>query len=143
VLFLYTTQAIAIFGNENALKAEITKAVEATNKVFENSRLQQRLTVKAASIEKAPASFTQSASFGYDLDVITNNRDIAARRDHASVRADIVSLIRGEGNMWGIAWGLGALSPTYARLAFNVVYATKVADGLVCAHELGHNLGGA
>ena len=132
VLVAYTPAVLAGFASATELQSAIISAYSTANAALANSLVITRYRI----VGFHPLATDGSGNLSTDLGALTNTADgvwddVHAERDAAG--ADLVQAITGNTG-GGIAW-LGAGN---ASFGFSVCAGI---DGLLSAHELGHNLG--
>jgi len=131
VLVAYTPSVAASYATVTDLEAAITSAFTTANGALANSLAITRYRI----VGFHPLATNGSGSVGTDLNALTDIADgvwddVHAERD--ATGADLVQAITGNSGA-GRAW-IGAGNPSFG---FSVCSAI---DGLLTAHELGHNL---
>ena len=150
VLFLYVDEFQPTF-----VETSVEEWVRTANRLFQNGTSGVRLTV--AGVRSAPSSVSRAASRGdanlSGLLEAAISADSTIRRLRAEVGGDIVTVVAPEtdaGLFGGIAraWLNHTTAGEMKRQAYNVVRLRtfgdvryRQAEGLVLAHEVGHNLG--
>jgi hypothetical protein len=132
VLFAYTPAVAASFPTIADLEAAIVQTITTTNGAFANSFIATRYRI----VGFHALTINGSGDLGTDLSSLTATADgvwdeVHARRD--ATGADLVQAITGS-NGGGVAW-IGAGDDSFG---FSVCGGI---EGLLTAHELGHNLG--
>jgi hypothetical protein len=138
VLVLYTAAARAQAGSKTAIEGQITAAITAANAAYANSRINARLNL----LLQMETDYT-SSDFGTDLWRLASPNDgfmdwAHQLRDTAG--ADMVALIRNDGEYCGIAYLMYSNGPESEGIPFSVT-AYNCLSNQTLAHELGHNMG--
>lgn len=138
VLVLYTAGARAQAGSKTAIEGQITAAIAAANTAYANSQITTRLNL----VLQMETDYT-SSDFGTDLWRLANPTDgfidwVHQLRDTAG--ADMVALIRTDGEYCGIAYLMYSNGPESDDIPFSVTAYSCLANQTL-AHELGHNMG--
>jgi hypothetical protein len=138
VLVLYTAAARAAAGGVAGIEGQIVAAVAAANTAYANSRINARLNL----VLQVETDYV-SSDFGTDLGRLASPDEGFLDWAHTlrdTVSADMVALIRADGEYCGIAYLMYSNGPESQGIPFSVT-------GLGClsnqtfAHELGHNMG--
>ena len=138
VLVLYTAGARAAAGGVTAIEGQVSAAIAAANSAYANSRIQARLNL----LLQVETDYV-SSDFGTDLWRLASPDEGFLDWAHTlrdTVSADMVALIRVDGEYCGIAYLMYSNGPESDVIPFSVT-------GLGClsnqtlAHELGHNMG--
>lgn len=144
VFVAYTSEARQRYASDEAVRADISLAVETTNVAYENSGAIARLRL----VGTAETSYDDTAvTFGTTLRRLTDPSDGFMDELHTlrnAVRADAVSLIvsRPSDDSCGQAWIMGSgPSVAFETYAFSVVRYDCAVNNYSLAHELGHNFG--
>ena len=138
VLVLYTAAARAQAGSKTAIEGQVTAAIAAANAAYSNSRINARLNL----VLQMETDYS-SSDFGTDLWRLANPSDgfvdwVHQLRDTAG--ADMVALIRNDGEYCGIAYLMYSNGPESEGIPFSVTAYSCLASQTL-AHELGHNMG--
>jgi hypothetical protein len=138
VLVLYTAAARAQAGSKPAIEGQITAAIGAANAAYANSQISARLNL----VLQMETDYT-SSDFGTDLNRLASPNDgfidwAHQLRDAAG--ADMVALIRNDGEYCGIAYLMYSNGPESDGIPFSVTAYSCLANQTL-AHELGHNMG--
>ncbi|HAN16687.1 MAG TPA: hypothetical protein DCP73_14325, partial [Chloroflexi bacterium] len=138
VLVLYTAAARAQAGSKTAIEGQIAAAIAAANAAYANSRINARLNL----LLQMETDYV-SSDFGTDLSRLANPSDgfldwAHQLRDTAG--ADMVALIRTDGEYCGIAYLMYSNGPESEGIPFSVTAYSCLANQTL-AHELGHNMG--
>jgi hypothetical protein len=138
VLVLYTPAARAQAGSKTAIEGQIAAAIGAANSAYGNSGIGARLNL----LLQMEADYT-SSDFGTDLWRLASPADgfldwAHQLRDTAG--ADMVALIRNDGEYCGIAYLMYSNGPESEGIPFSVT-AYSCLSNQTLAHELGHNMG--
>lgn len=150
LLVAYTSAARIAIGSESAIVAEIDLSHAKAQSDFANSGISMQLRLVGTMEVDLPGDDNSSGSAGWQgeaLDSIAGTQDgimddVHVRRDELG--ADLVCLVqqRADNSSSGIAYlmqGLDAfISPFFG---FSVINLSDLSDGVVMAHELGHNFG--
>ncbi|MCB0186914.1 MAG: hypothetical protein KDE31_21755, partial [Caldilineaceae bacterium] len=143
VLVAYTPAARQYVGSAAAVAMEVELAVGLTNQAYANSGINQRLQL----VGLVEVAYTETTNMNTDLDRLTNKRDgymdaIHTKRDE--VGADLVALLlQVDSDIAGVGWLLKPMDASFEAYAFSVADICCIANDLVFAHELGHNMGAA
>ena len=138
VLVLYTRAARLEAGSEAAVQGQIAAAVAASNAAYVNSAIQARVNL----LMQVETDY-ESGSFGEDLSRLASPSDGALDWAHAlrdTIGADMVALIRTNGDACGIAYLMFSNGPESQGIPFSVTALSCLANQTF-AHELGHNMG--
>ncbi len=138
VLVLYTRAARLEAGSEAAVQGQIAAAVAASNAAYVNSAIQARVNL----LMQVETDY-ESGSFGEDLNRLASPSDGALDWAHAlrdTIGADMVALIRTNGDACGIAYLMFSNGPESQGVPFSVTALSCLANQTF-AHELGHNMG--
>ena len=138
VLVLYTAAARAQAGSKAAIEGQIAAAIGAANSAYANSRIATRLNL----VLQMETDYS-SSDFGTDLARLADPSDgfidwAHPLRDTAG--ADMVALIRNDGEYCGIAYLMYSNGPESDGIPFSVTAYSCLANQTL-AHELGHNMG--
>jgi hypothetical protein len=138
VLVVYTEEAANASGN---IEAEIQLAVDETNASYENSQIQQRISL----VGTAPVDYVEERDLWFHLAFLSGTSEgrmdeVHQLRDETC--ADLVSLWVERDPFWcGMAWLMDEVTSSFASLAFSVVRRDCATGNLTFGHELGHNMG--
>jgi|GEM_PF-660821 len=138
LLVLYTAAARASVGGKAAIEGQITAAVAAANSSYVSSHINARLNL----LLQVETDYV-SSDFGTDLNRLASPGDGQLDFAHSLrdvVGADMVALIRVDGEYCGIAYLLYDNSPSGDVIPFSVT-ALSCLSTQTLAHELGHNMG--
>jgi peptidyl-Asp metalloendopeptidase len=137
VLVVYTPQAVAGAGSEEALAATIRSAIDSANAAFVNSRMSARFRLVGTAL----SGRSESGTMATELAWVAHDPQVAALRDQ--VHADMVSLFTESGDECGRSYVLshGVAPRDFAPLAFQATRRTCAVGNLSYVHEHGHNLG--
>ena len=138
VLVITTPAAREQAGGVGPLGALVDLAETSANAAYSNSAIAPRIRV----IFDTEISYTE-VSFGTDLNTLASSGDgileeIHQLRDAAG--ADLVAMIRSNGEYCGIAYLMPANDPSVSGIGFSVT-AWSCLSSQTFAHELGHNMG--
>lgn len=140
VLVVYTLAAQTAAGGATAMNALINLGVSETNTSYQNSGINQRISLANA----VQVGYTESGSMNTDLTNLTNGTGALSsvptlRNTYA---ADLVTLwIQPSGSSCGIAWLMANVSASFAPNGFSVIAENCVSPNYSFAHEMGHNMG--
>ncbi len=142
VMVVYTPEALAGAGGDEAIQAEINLAVSETNTGYANSEVIPRIRLA----HTAEISYTETAfDWPTTLQQITDPDDGVMDEVHPQKyqhAADVVVLLVNEKheNICGISWVM--TTPTHnGNHAFSVVARPCATGYYTFAHEIGHNMG--
>lgn len=138
VLVLYTVEARNDVGGTAAIQGQIAAAVAAANAAYQNSGITARLNL----LMQLETDYV-SGDFASDLNTLGNGGDgyldwVQPLRD--TIGADMVALIRKNGEYCGIAWLMYSNGPESQGIPYSVTAWSCLATQTF-AHELGHNMG--
>jgi hypothetical protein len=138
VLVLYTVDARNQAGGSAAIQGQIVSALAAANAAYQNSGISARLNL----LMQMETDYV-SGDFGGDLSTLGNGGDgyldwVQPLRD--TIGADMVALIRTNGEYCGIAWLMYSNGPESEGIPYSVTAWSCLATQTF-AHELGHNMG--
>jgi len=140
MLVVYTHAAKQHFDEQHRdINTAIDNAIKQANEAFSFSSID--LAVR--TVYRAEVGYKEADTFSDDLDQIRDTdagSEIRALQDRNA--ADMVTVIRNDGDMAGIAFMLQNNGLDYSDSGIEVIRWSCVDDGLRClAHELGHLLG--
>ena len=138
VLVIYTAAARASAGGTAGIEGQVASAIAAANAGYANSRINARLNL----LMQVETDYV-SSDFGTDLWRLASPDEgfldwVHALRD--TVSADMVALIRVDGEYCGIAYLMYSNGPESEGIPFSVT-ALSCLSNQTLAHELGHNMG--
>ncbi len=138
VLVITTPAARIQAGGVGPLGALVDLAESSANAAYSNSAIAPRLRV----VFDTEVAYTE-VNFNTDLGSLTNGNDgildeIHQLRDAAG--ADLVAMVRSNGEYCGIAYLMPANDPSVSGIGFSVT-AWSCLSSQTLAHELGHNMG--
>ena len=138
VLVITTPAAREQAGGVGPLAALVDLAETSANAAYSNSDISPRIRV----VFDTEIPYTE-VSFGTDLNTLASGGDgildeIHQLRDAAG--ADLVAMIRSNGEYCGIAYLMPANDPSVSGIGFSVT-AWSCLSSQTFAHELGHNMG--
>jgi len=138
LLVIYTAAARAAAGGTSAIEGQIAAAIAAANAGYANSRIDARLNL----LMQAETDYV-SSDFGTDLWRLASPDEgfldwVHTLRD--TVSADMVALVRVDGEYCGIAYLMFSNGPDSEGIPFSVTGLGCLANQTL-AHELGHNMG--
>ena len=138
VLVITTPAAREQAGGVGPLGALVDLAETSANAAYSNSAIAPRLRV----VFDTEIAYTE-VNFGTDLNTLASTGDgildeIHQLRDAAG--ADLVAMVRSNGEYCGIAYLMPANDPSVSGIGFSVT-AWSCLSSQTFAHELGHNMG--
>ncbi|MCE9619791.1 MAG: hypothetical protein K8R92_07760 [Planctomycetes bacterium] len=139
VLVLYTTAAKSAAGGKAAVEGQIAAAFSSANLAYQRSAIATRIN----PVMVLETDYV-SSDFNTDLVRLSNAADGQLDFAHSLrdvVGADMIALIRADGEYCGIAWLMYDNSASAANeIPFSVTAWSCLANQTF-AHELGHNMG--
>lgn len=137
VLIVYTTAVKNFFGGDAQAQAFAQQAVTASNTVYRNSRIRQRLRLAHAQ----EIAYTESGTGGTDLSYVRANAEVNALRE--THKADLVGLFVNSMDGCGIGYLMNVVGTGFSPYAYSVTARNCAVGNLSLAHEFGHNMGSA
>lgn len=140
VMVVYTPLSRFLAGGTAAMQALVNLAIDESNAAYQQSQINPRLRL----VHQQEINYTESGSFGLDLDRLTSATDGHMDQVHAlrnTYGADMVSLFIDDDEYCGLAWLMTVLSPGFEAYGFSVCWWECATGFYTFAHELGHNMG--
>ena len=134
VLVVYTTATKNLLGGDAQAQTHAQQAIDATNTVYINSRIRQRVRL----VNAQEYFYTETASASTDLSNLRSNATVQALRN--SHTADLVAMIGEMQGVCGIGYLMGATGGNQNN-GFTATARSCAVGNLSFAHELGHNMG--
>ncbi|HEY3265492.1 MAG TPA: M12 family metallo-peptidase [Armatimonadota bacterium] len=140
VLVVYTPEARAAAGGQEAIEAKAQLSIDLTNQAYANSLIDASVHL----VHTQEVAYQESGGFNAMLRALTDPNDgqmDAVHQWRNEWGADMVSLLVKDYSYCGMAWVMTSLSDGFAGSAFSVCNYSCVSSGYTMAHELGHNEG--
>jgi len=136
-MIVYTDDARAAAGGNDAMEAEVFLALEAANQAYINSNISQRLRL----VYTGEVTYTETGNVTTDRDALKNPSDgiidnvHTLRNAHA---ADIVAMITQTSSACGQSFIMTTVGNTMESSAFGAVKRSCSATNFSYAHEMAH-----
>ncbi len=140
ILVAYTPASRRAAGGVDGIMSVIELSMDQMNEIFANSGI----ALRGRLVHTHEVDYVEPWSFLTSLNHLTYSNDNQMDEIHAlrdAYGADLVVLVREDGDYAGIAWLMGLPRHSFQSHAFSVTSRSAAFGNRTFTHEIGHNLG--